>query len=196
MSSICGVCSDNFIVNSKLIKCSACTRDFHTKCVQVKDSALKVFSEYENFFFYCGECLGGVKAKLNSKPGESENVRPDNDFFEALIEKHTRRLMDDFQIKFNVLKNEVTTLKDSNKDLVRLLSSDEFRNPELQRSKGIPNTETKHPPPINRKPKSKTGVEKRDAGQPGPSEKLRVVDSAQDAGRSGQSEKFRVVNSA
>ncbi|CAH2006178.1 unnamed protein product [Acanthoscelides obtectus] len=42
----CDSCKDNFVVNSKYIECSICEGRYHTVCVSVKDSWLKLFSDW------------------------------------------------------------------------------------------------------------------------------------------------------
>nr|CAI5824815.1 unnamed protein product [Callosobruchus analis] len=54
--NICQRCDDNFIVNTKHIKCGLCTSKYHTSCVSVKDTWLKIFSECENLTWLCNDC--------------------------------------------------------------------------------------------------------------------------------------------
>lgn len=136
MSNTCTLCNDNFIVNIKSIKCSSCRLDFHTKCVQIKDSVLKALSESRNICFFCDNCLESVKAKLEHKP-DMHSIRNDMESLDALVEKHSKAIMEDSYKKFNILKDEIVALKDSNKDLVRLMSSDEFKNTGTSRSGDI-----------------------------------------------------------
>lgn len=53
---VCKECSDNFIVNNKVIKCELCKLKFHLVCVGVKDSWQKFFSESPNICWFCSEC--------------------------------------------------------------------------------------------------------------------------------------------
>ncbi|CAH1981455.1 unnamed protein product [Acanthoscelides obtectus] len=45
-NAACDSCKDNFVVNSKYIECSICEGRYHTVCVSVKDSWLKLFSDW------------------------------------------------------------------------------------------------------------------------------------------------------
>ncbi|CAH2011737.1 unnamed protein product [Acanthoscelides obtectus] len=53
----CDSCKDNFVVNSKYIECSICEGRYHTVCVSVKDSWLKLFSDWVNFSWSCDKCI-------------------------------------------------------------------------------------------------------------------------------------------
>lgn len=61
----CLICSDNFIVNNKKIKCGFCHNIFHNVCVKMKDNLGKSIAECENILWFCNECMGTVKQNLN-----------------------------------------------------------------------------------------------------------------------------------
>ncbi|CAH1973711.1 unnamed protein product [Acanthoscelides obtectus] len=62
---VCIVCSDNFIVCTKIVKCGLCKLKFHTSCVSVRDSWLKIFSECENIFWLCDDCKCSLQSVSN-----------------------------------------------------------------------------------------------------------------------------------
>lgn len=70
----CAVCSDNFIVNSRSIKCDYCEKLFHIVCVKIKDQLVKFKQENQNIKWYCNACLKEVEIKL-SQTGEDINVK-------------------------------------------------------------------------------------------------------------------------
>ncbi|CAH1977998.1 unnamed protein product [Acanthoscelides obtectus] len=53
----CDSCKDSFVVNSKYIEGSICEGRYHTVCVSVKDSWLKLFSDWVNFSWSCDKCI-------------------------------------------------------------------------------------------------------------------------------------------
>ncbi|KAK9883773.1 hypothetical protein WA026_001962 [Henosepilachna vigintioctopunctata] len=53
---VCKHCSDNFIVNSKLITCFKCEFKFHPICVAVKYAWLKIISDNNNIIRFCDGC--------------------------------------------------------------------------------------------------------------------------------------------
>lgn len=63
---VCAHCSDNFIVNSKVISCKLCSDFFHSQCLQIKDSVLKILKENNNLFWYCDTCVVVVNEKLDT----------------------------------------------------------------------------------------------------------------------------------
>lgn len=62
---VCAGCSDNFIVNSKLVTCRFCTQNYHFQCVQLKDQLYKTINECANLFWYCNDCVILVDERLN-----------------------------------------------------------------------------------------------------------------------------------
>lgn len=64
---ICGTCKDNFIVNSKSIKCGLCQAKYHGVCVSIRDSWLKFVSECANLAWFCNNCNNNWQHKIKSK---------------------------------------------------------------------------------------------------------------------------------
>lgn len=62
---VCARCTDNFIVNSKLVTCKLCENSYHLQCVQIKDQVLKVIKDCDNLFWYCDDCVSCVNEKLD-----------------------------------------------------------------------------------------------------------------------------------
>lgn len=62
---VCTRCSDNFVVNSKLVTCRYCQDCYHTQCVQIKDQVQKAVNECANLFWYCDVCVNVIEEKLN-----------------------------------------------------------------------------------------------------------------------------------
>lgn len=60
----CPICTDNFIVNNKKIKCGFCQEVFHNMCAKVKDSMVKSIAECINVLWFCNNCLCTVKQNL------------------------------------------------------------------------------------------------------------------------------------
>nr|CAH7724704.1 unnamed protein product [Callosobruchus chinensis] len=60
---VCRRCCDNFIVNTKIIKCDACEKVYHPACVNVKDNFSKYISECSNLFWVCDTCKECVTLK-------------------------------------------------------------------------------------------------------------------------------------
>lgn len=123
MSNSCGACHDNFIVNTKMIKCNFCKSEYHPQCTRIKDSLYKAVIESKNICFFCDGCVEEVKMKL--LPGTDNNPEHEEDppTPKHEMKEHTKTIIATIQETFIDLKTEITTLKESNIDLVRLLSS-------------------------------------------------------------------------
>lgn len=78
----------------------------------MKDLAPRNFSESENFCFFSDDCEGGVRAKLDRRAENTDNLRNDENFLEKLLKKYTQLLMKDFQLKFDIHSNEIISLKE------------------------------------------------------------------------------------
>nr|CAH7739063.1 unnamed protein product [Callosobruchus chinensis] len=57
---VCKLCEDNYIVNSKSIKCDLCDLKFHTSCASINNNCLKYLSENDNLLWICDGCKGSV----------------------------------------------------------------------------------------------------------------------------------------
>lgn len=88
---VCAVCSDNFIVNSKSLKCDYCEELFHIGCVRIKDQFVKFKQENHNIKWYCNDCVKQVEKKLN-KRGEDVSVK-------------TQEVLDKTDKLLNILEN-------------------------------------------------------------------------------------------
>lgn len=62
---VCATCSDNFIVNSKLIVCKYCNNKHHLQCVRIKDMMLKTINECKNLYWFCDDCVAEINSKLD-----------------------------------------------------------------------------------------------------------------------------------
>lgn len=61
---LCPICTDNFIVNNKKIKCEFCQQVFHNMCAKIKDGLVKSVAECANLLWFCNNCLCTVKQNL------------------------------------------------------------------------------------------------------------------------------------
>lgn len=61
---VCSICTDNFIVNNKKIKCGFCQEVFHNICVKLKDGLVKSVAECANLLWFCNDCLCTVNQNL------------------------------------------------------------------------------------------------------------------------------------
>nr|CAH7720796.1 unnamed protein product [Callosobruchus chinensis] len=78
---VCRRCSDNFIVNTKIIKCDACEKVYHPACVNVKDNFSKYISECSNLFWVCDTCKECVTLKCipTGHNTSLDSLQKDND---------------------------------------------------------------------------------------------------------------------
>nr|CAH7769349.1 unnamed protein product [Callosobruchus chinensis] len=72
---LCKVCDNNFIVSAKAIVCDICESKFHTSCVSVKDSWLKIITECENLLWVCDDCRRFVQKNTESSKAETNILR-------------------------------------------------------------------------------------------------------------------------
>lgn len=152
--SACLACTDNFIVNNKCVQCKYCQGLFHLQCVRLKDSIQKSIIDSTNLLWFCNTCLPIVMDKLSTRivgspptgagtpssnhaalDGQSSfpnienlvttvvNKKLDELYNESLVMKH------DFGTQLSQLRRDFCVLRDSNVDLVRLLTS---KNPPSQ----------------------------------------------------------------
>lgn len=146
---VCKVCSDNFIVSSKCINCKYCQKAFHPQCVKIKDGVYKVIQESENIFWSCDTCRPVVMDKLaanliasprGESPSRIASESDQNAECASLLRNIERFVCEMVTEKINViqsenltlknellnaneqLRSEISALKDSNIDLVRLLT--------------------------------------------------------------------------
>lgn len=160
----CSVCSDNFVVSSKCLRCGYCQKPFHPQCVKIKDSIHKSIQDINSIFWFCDGCKPVVMDKLTSnllasdKPVESTS-RDDATLVAALRENVENVVSDIFDLKarelqfdsdhlleqYRELRNEVVALKDSNIDLVRLLTQ---RRPAGEAVQNVPHTLSTAFPPL------------------------------------------------
>nr|CAH7746120.1 unnamed protein product [Callosobruchus chinensis] len=55
---VCKLCEDNYIVNSKSIKCGLCDLKFHASCASINNNCLKYLPENDNLLWICDGCKG------------------------------------------------------------------------------------------------------------------------------------------
>lgn len=120
----CPICKDNFIVNNKFIKCELCSSQSHVQCLRIKDPVVKTLSESRNLRFYCDTCILVVDSKLSGPSQKVDNQALIADL-ENLISRATESMLQKMATEISELRTEVRVLKESNIDLVRLLTSDE-----------------------------------------------------------------------
>ncbi|KAK9882755.1 hypothetical protein WA026_023177 [Henosepilachna vigintioctopunctata] len=126
MAKECSVCNDNFIVNTKLINCNLCGAEQHLHCAKIRDNMLKVISESKNLHFLCNDCVEVVQLNFRGKVTQgfdSESKRKAENVEQV---NQANDLTNVIENSFNILKNEISALKESNIELIRLVTSDEF----------------------------------------------------------------------
>uniref|UniRef100_A0A6P7H7M8 Uncharacterized protein LOC114347181 n=1 Tax=Diabrotica virgifera virgifera TaxID=50390 RepID=A0A6P7H7M8_DIAVI len=64
MASTCTHCNDNFIVNTKRIKCKLCENLYHYHCVTVKDAVIKAVNDSPNVFWFCDVCVISLEERI------------------------------------------------------------------------------------------------------------------------------------
>lgn len=133
----CAVCSDNFIVNGKMLACRYCQKLYHPHCVKVKETVEKVVKDYNGVFWFCDVCIPVVMDKLaanlpsperpSASAGSSGREGATDagilDRVEAIVSRVVAAEIGGLQRKFVELVCEVGNLKDSNLDLIRLLDN-------------------------------------------------------------------------
>ena len=128
---VCNVCSDNFIVNSKFIKCECCENKFYLLCVAVKDSWQKTSTEHPNIFWFCDDCKEKLQVKMAPPKNGSENIllKKEN---ECLLREQVllKKLLDEMEYSNNLQK---TVIKTKEEQIHKMQSADK------EHSKGIPN---------------------------------------------------------
>lgn len=113
--SVCYHCSDNFIVNTKLILCEFCSNRFHVSCVKLKDSWCKLINDCDNLMWFCDTCKDDIKKKWKV---DNENNETSNAL--ALEVNHlkqdlenARKLENELQTVNNLLKHRLCELDES-----------------------------------------------------------------------------------
>lgn len=121
--SVCRRCSDNFIVNSKSIKCNLCRKSFHPVCVGLKDDFYKSIVKNENVFWFCEECKQTVSQKLSASESEDRtSVNAGSDTKCLLIKAKEieclqreksllNKLLEEMECSNNLLKSKVSHLE-------------------------------------------------------------------------------------
>lgn len=108
---VCAVCSDNFIVNSKCIKCDNCESVYHLVCIKVKDQLMKLKQESNNVMWFCNDCLQEVVIKLK-KPVDDFNEKA-----KVVIEK-TEKLINLIQKQQQPMYSEVVKNRNNVEPLI------------------------------------------------------------------------------
>lgn len=135
MTSSCSVCGDNFIVNTKLIQCNFCGAEQHLQCAKLKDNLFKTISESRNLQFFCDVCLTEVQSKLRQSSSSKDDVEMESDSLCREQNAQTKAITEAIEKSFVQLKNEISSLKESNIELIKLMSSSEFAETRGNRSK-------------------------------------------------------------
>lgn len=110
MPQSCGGCDDNFIVNTKSIRCNFCDMEYHTQCVRIKNAAYKAILESKNINFFCDGCLKTVKSKLRPGRADEGAISLEKEIVptEQYIERHTRSITDQIECRFTASREERT----------------------------------------------------------------------------------------
>ncbi|CAG9773537.1 unnamed protein product [Ceutorhynchus assimilis] len=104
MADTCPVCTDNFIINSKTIKCAFCEERFHNMCVKVKDTASKNVAEHNNIMWFCDTCIAVINSNLKILPKIKD------------LESKTDRMLKKLESLEGRPKDETASLPPSNKE--------------------------------------------------------------------------------
>ena len=98
-SNTCSKCEDNFIVNTKFIKCSFCKNIYHNVCAEIKESTSKAVADSNNLHWFCNEC---VKVAMNNL---------ELSYKIAEIEKQTEQLVNSQKESFKALEAKISEVK-------------------------------------------------------------------------------------
>lgn len=129
------MCGDNFIVNTKLIQCNFCGAEQHLQCAKLKDSLFKTITESRNLQFFCDVCLTEVQSKLRQNSNSKDDIEMENDSLCREQNTQTKAITEAIEKSFFQLKNEISSLKESNIELIKLMSSSEFAETRENRSR-------------------------------------------------------------
>ncbi|XP_030751008.1 uncharacterized protein LOC115878599 [Sitophilus oryzae] len=121
---VCGVCSDNFIVSAKCIKCDFCKKCYHPSCVNIRDSWYKFLTENSSLFWFCDHC----KNLWRSNKVIDENLVPNE--CETL-----RKEVECLNREKELLNNLISELKYSNETQKALIST--YQNRVVDKSSGL-----------------------------------------------------------
>lgn len=110
---VCSRCSDNFIVNSKFLKCYICQEQYHYACSGIRDTHCKFITECKNVVWFCSEC--NIEGLQTNKVGGAFTVTQ-------------------MSCEITVLKKEIECLN-REKDLLRKLLSEMENTTTLLKSK-------------------------------------------------------------
>lgn len=91
-TQLCALCSDNFIVNSKCIKCDYCAKWYHLTCIRIKDQFLKFKQDFNNVKWFCDECVQEVDSKLKKTVED--------------IDKKTREVLEKTELLINLIQQQ------------------------------------------------------------------------------------------
>ncbi|KAL3265519.1 hypothetical protein HHI36_009723 [Cryptolaemus montrouzieri] len=140
-----------------MVNLDSYTAEYHPQCIKVKEAISKPIQEYANLFWICAVCLTVIKQKLatNSRsPSGKKETNPVNEKFLttavdaavnskiSIIESHNKKLISEISNQLDSVKQEMKVLKESNVDLVRLLTFGELASVSkgsAERKKGVNN---------------------------------------------------------
>lgn len=95
--------------------------------------------ESVNVHFFCDGCVEEVNRKLHQHVDGNAKQESNNFVTKHEMDEQTKCISASIEKTFNILKNEISSLKESNIDLVRLMSSKEFqKNRKIQPSQKKP----------------------------------------------------------
>ncbi|CAH1992579.1 unnamed protein product [Acanthoscelides obtectus] len=105
---VCAICADNFIVNSKVIKCKLCVKSFHPVCVGLKDLICKYLCEFDNLIWFCDNC----KQVGNSSVTKSQlDVNSDSNSHMLILQKEIECLNREKDIQAKLISELESSLE-------------------------------------------------------------------------------------
>lgn len=85
---VCERCFDNFIVNTKFIKCFLCEMKLHLVCASIKDTWYKIFSENTNIIWICDNCKYSISTNGKmSMEKENECLKREKELLNKLLQE-------------------------------------------------------------------------------------------------------------
>lgn len=89
-SGSCGICEENFIVNSRYVVCFCCGKTFHNMCVKIKDPVSKAVVDIPNILWFCDLCIETVEHKIKGENKILDKLKELETKTDVMIERSTR----------------------------------------------------------------------------------------------------------